>query len=57
MQEDVDLHRDWLASINAMADSLTGHAHFEATRVIPMKSKVNKNFASLQELLKNKHER
>ena len=57
MQSDVDLHRDWLASINAMADALLGKNLAGGSRLNPLKLEVNRKFAELQEQLRIKHER
>lgn len=57
MQQDVELHRDWLTSINAMADSLRDNIHSGATHITPLRNDVNQSFESLEEELKTKRER
>ena len=57
MQQDLDLHRDWLASVNATADSLKGKVPSAATHITPLRKDVNQGFITLQEQLRTKHER
>ena len=57
MQQDVELHRDWLTSINAMADSLRDNIHSGATHIAPLRNDVYQSFESLEEELKTKRER
>lgn len=57
MQQDFDLHREWLTSINAMADSLRDTIRSGATHITPLRNNVNQSFASLEEQLQTKHER
>lgn len=57
MQQDIELHRDWLTSINAMADSLRDKIHSGATHITPLRNDVNQSFATLEEQLHSKLER
>lgn len=57
MQQDVELHRDWLTSINVTADSLRDKIHSGATHITPLRNDVNQSFASLEEQLQTKRER
>jgi len=57
MQQDVKLHRDWLTSINATADSLRDKIHSGVTHITPLRNDVNQSFATLEEQLHTKRER
>lgn len=56
MQQDLELHRDWLASINTMANSLKEKINSGANHITPLRNEVNQSFSSFEEQLQTKHE-
>ena len=56
MQQDLELHRDWLTSINTMADSLKEKIHSGANHITPLRNEVNQSFSSFEEQFRTKHE-
>ena len=58
MEEELDLHREWLSSIESMANTLKQGTHSSAGALVaPLRSEVQRRFTSLDEQLKNKKAR
>jgi len=57
MEKDIELHRDWLTSIDTMADSLRDKIHSGAVHITPLRNDVNQSFTSFEEQLQTKRKR